>query len=89
MRTAALGAYAALLDAGARRDVAETESAALRDPRVRAVFLIAPAFVQALAPSSLRRVNVPAELVLREADQIASAGRALSAQIRPGLEPAR
>ena len=41
-------------------------------PRVRAVFALAPALVQALDPDSLRRIGVPVSIVLGDADPVAS-----------------
>jgi predicted dienelactone hydrolase len=40
-------------------------------PHVRAVFAMAPAIVQGLTPSSLRRLAVPVSIVLGEADDVA------------------
>jgi predicted dienelactone hydrolase len=40
-------------------------------PGVRAVFVIAPALVQALAPDSLRHLVVPTSIVLGDADTVA------------------
>ncbi len=42
-----------------------------RDPRIRAVFAIAPAVAQAFSPESLREIAIPVEIVAGAADQIA------------------
>lgn len=42
-----------------------------RDPRIRAVFAIAPAVAAAFSPESLSRVDIPAEIVAGAADRIA------------------
>ena len=42
-----------------------------RDPRIRAVFAIAPAVAHAFTPETLQKVNVPVEIVAGAADPIA------------------
>ena len=42
-----------------------------RDPRIRAVFAIAPAVAQAFTPESLHKITIPVEIVAGAADQIA------------------
>ena len=42
-----------------------------RDPRIRAVFAIAPAVASAFSPESLRKIAIPVEIVAGEADHIA------------------
>jgi predicted dienelactone hydrolase len=42
-----------------------------RDARIRAVFAIAPAVAQAFSPESLRKVEIPVEIVVGAADRIA------------------
>jgi predicted dienelactone hydrolase len=42
-----------------------------RDPRIRAVFAIAPAVARAFAPDSLQKIAIPAEIVAGAADPIA------------------
>jgi predicted dienelactone hydrolase len=66
--------------------LAAEESSDFGDPRIKAAFLIAPAFMEALAPASLSRVRVPVGIVLGAADPIAPAatnGR-LAARLIPG-----
>jgi len=46
-------------------------SANYRDPRVRAVFAIAPALAAVFRPDSLQRIAIPAEIVAGSADAIA------------------
>jgi predicted dienelactone hydrolase len=53
--------------------LAAEESSDLSDPRIRALFLIAPAFVEALDPASLSRIRVPVGIVLGADDPIAPA----------------
>jgi len=42
-----------------------------RDPRIRAVFAIAPAVARAFTPESLHKISIPVEIVAGAADQIA------------------
>jgi predicted dienelactone hydrolase len=42
-----------------------------RDPRIRAVFAIAPAVASAFSPESLQKIAIPVEIVAGEADKIA------------------
>jgi predicted dienelactone hydrolase len=42
-----------------------------RDPRIRAVFAIAPAVARAFTPESLQKITIPVEIVAGEADPIA------------------
>lgn len=42
-----------------------------RDPRIRAVFAIAPAVARAFTPSSLHKITIPVEIVAGAADSIA------------------
>ncbi len=42
-----------------------------RDPRIRAVFAIAPAVARAFTPESLQKINIPADIVAGEADSMA------------------
>jgi predicted dienelactone hydrolase len=60
----------------------------LSDPRIKALFLIAPAFVKALAPASLSRVRAPVGIVLGAADPIAPAATngQLAARLIPGAK---
>lgn len=59
----------ALLDDGPRfGSTLERASADLREPRVRAVFAIAPVLPGAVAPDSLAAVQVPVQIVSGEAD---------------------
>ena len=51
--------------------LAAEESSDLGDPRIKALFLIAPAFMEALDPASLSRVRTPVGIVLGTADPIA------------------
>lgn len=51
--------------------LAAEESSDLGDPRIKALFLIAPAFVKALDPVSLSRIRAPVSIVLGAADPIA------------------
>jgi predicted dienelactone hydrolase len=66
--------------------LAAQQSSDLSDPRIKALFLITPAFVQALDPASLSRVGVPVGIVLGEADPIAPAATngQLAARLIPG-----
>lgn len=57
-------------DAGMKQSYARAEES-WRDPRVRAVFMMAPAGGNALSPSSLQRIDIPVEIVVGEADAIA------------------
>ncbi|HUB58997.1 MAG TPA: peptidase [Candidatus Micrarchaeia archaeon] len=55
-----------------------------RDPRIRAVFAIAPALGQAFIPDSLARIAIPVKIVLGSADDIAppdTNGKFLAAHI--------
>jgi predicted dienelactone hydrolase len=45
-----------------------------RDPRIRAVFAIAPAVANAFTPESLQKIAIPVEIVAGEADHIAPPG---------------
>ncbi|HWF00622.1 MAG TPA: alpha/beta hydrolase [Caulobacteraceae bacterium] len=68
--------------------LAAEESSDLSDPRIRASFLIAPAFVKALVPASLARIRTPVDIVLGGADAVAPAatnGR-LAAHLIPGAK---
>lgn len=59
-----------------------------RDPRIRAVFAIAPALGQAFIPDSLARIAIPVKIVLGSADDIAppdTNGKFLAAHI-PGAQ---
>ena len=42
-----------------------------RDPRIRAVFAIAPAVARAFTPASLQKIAIPVEIVAGAADLIA------------------
>jgi predicted dienelactone hydrolase len=53
--------------------LAVAESSDLADSRIRAVFLIAPAFMEAVDPASLSRIRAPVGIVLGAADPIAPA----------------
>ena len=55
----------------ALRELVTHEGADMRDPRVKSAFLIAPAFIQALAAPSLARIGVPVGMVLAGDDTIA------------------
>ncbi len=55
------------------RTLAAEESSDLSDPRIRALFLIAPAFLEALDPASLSRIRAPVSVLLGGADPIAPA----------------
>ena len=57
-----------------------------RDPRVKAVFAIAPALAQAMIPSSLRQITIPVSIVVGTADPIAvgSLNGAVLAKAIPG-----
>lgn len=68
--------------------LAAEESSDLRDPRIKALFLIAPAFVEALDPASLSRVRAPVGIVLGAADPIAPAATngQLAARLIPGVQ---
>ena len=68
--------------------LAAEESSDLSDPRIKALFLIAPAFMEALDPASLSRVRAPVGIVLGAADPIAppaTNGR-LAARLIPGAK---
>jgi len=59
-----------------------------RDPRIRAVFAIAPALGPAFTPSSLDQISIPVEIVAGAADQnvpVASSARYFAAHI-PGAK---
>jgi predicted dienelactone hydrolase len=45
-----------------------------RDPRIRAVFAIAPAVARAFTPQSLQKITIPVEIVVGAADPIAPPG---------------
>jgi predicted dienelactone hydrolase len=66
--------------------LAAEESTDLGDPRIRALFLIAPAFVEALDPASLSRIRVPVGIVLGSADPVAppATNGELAARLIPG-----
>jgi predicted dienelactone hydrolase len=66
--------------------LAAEESSDFGDPRIKAAFLIAPAFMEALAPASLSRVRVPVSIVLGAADPIAptATNGQLAARLIPG-----
>lgn len=66
--------------------LAAAESFNLGDPRIKAVFLIAPAFVKALDPASLSRIRAPVGIVLGAADPIAppATNGDLAARLIPG-----
>jgi predicted dienelactone hydrolase len=68
--------------------LAAGESSDVRDARIKALFLIAPAFVEALDPASLSRVRAPVGIVLGAADPIAPAATngQLAARLIPGAE---
>jgi predicted dienelactone hydrolase len=68
--------------------LAAEESSNLRDPRIKALFLIAPAFVEALEPESLSRVRTPIGILLGAADSIAPAATngQLAARLVPGAK---
>lgn len=68
--------------------LAAEESSNLSDPRIKALFLIAPAFVEALDPASLSRVRAPVGIVLGAADPIAPAATngQLAAHLIPGAK---
>jgi predicted dienelactone hydrolase len=66
--------------------LAAGQSSDFSDPRIRALFLVAPAFVEALDPASLSRIRMPVGIVLGAADPIAppaTNGR-LVARLIPG-----
>ena len=46
-------------------------SESYRDPRIRAVFAIAPAVARAFTPESLQKISIPVEIVAGAADPIA------------------
>ena len=50
------------------------ESESHRDPRVRAVFPLAPALGPALRPRSLEEISIPVEIVAGAADEIVPIG---------------
>lgn len=66
--------------------LAAQESSDLGDPRIKALFLVAPAFMQALDPASLSRIRVPVGIVIGAADPIAPAATngQLVARLIPG-----
>lgn len=66
--------------------LARAELSDFRDPRITALFLIAPAFVKALDPVSLSRVGVPVGIVHGAADPVAPAATngQLVARLIPG-----
>jgi predicted dienelactone hydrolase len=66
--------------------LAAGETSDFGDPRIKALFLIAPAFVEALDPASFSRVRVPVGIVLGAADPIAPAATngQLVARLIPG-----
>jgi predicted dienelactone hydrolase len=68
--------------------LAAEESSDLSDPRIKALFLIAPAFVKALAPASLSRIRAPVGIVLGAADPIAppATNGQLAAHLIPGAK---
>lgn len=68
--------------------LAAEESSDFSDPRIKALFLIAPAFVEALAPAGLSRVRAPVGIVLGAADPIAPAATngQLAARLIPGAK---
>lgn len=53
------------------RDITARRDNDFRDPRVKAAFLIAPALGQAIDQASLRRISVPTEILLGDADPVA------------------
>jgi predicted dienelactone hydrolase len=66
--------------------LAAEESSDLSDPRIRALFLIAPAFMEALDPASLSQIRAPVGIVFGSADPIAPAATngELAARLIPG-----
>jgi predicted dienelactone hydrolase len=66
--------------------LATQETSDFSDPRIKALFLIAPAFMEALDPASLSRVRAPVGIVLGAADPIAPAATngQLVARLIPG-----
>jgi predicted dienelactone hydrolase len=66
--------------------LAAEQSSDFGDPRIRALFMIAPAFVEALDPASLSHIRVPVAIVLGAADPIAPAATngELAARFIPG-----
>ena len=68
--------------------LAAEESSDLSDPRIKALFLIAPAFVEALDPASLSRIRAPVGIVLGAADPIAppATNGQLAARLIPGAK---
>ena len=66
--------------------LAAGESSDFGDPRMKAVFLVAPAFMEALDPASLSRVRAPVGIVLGATDPIAPAATngQLAARLIPG-----
>ncbi len=70
------------------RDLKGRENSDFRDPRILAAFMIAPALVQALDFASLKRINIPVEVVLGSADPIAPPGTngELLARLIPGAK---
>jgi predicted dienelactone hydrolase len=77
---------AAVLARPAMAPLAADQDADLRDPRIRAAFLIAPALVEALDRDSLRRIALPVSLVLGDGDPIAppATNGELAARLIPG-----
>jgi predicted dienelactone hydrolase len=53
------------------RALAARQNDDFRDPRVKAAFLIAPAVIEGLGAASLKRIRIPVEIVLGDADPIA------------------
>ena len=49
----------------------QRSSDSYRDPRIRAVFAIAPAVARAFTPESLQKIAIPVEIVAGAADPIA------------------
>jgi predicted dienelactone hydrolase len=62
---------AGVLAEPAMHDIAARRTSDFRDPRVKAAFLIAPAVGQAFDRASLRRIRIPVEIILGEADPVA------------------
>jgi predicted dienelactone hydrolase len=56
------------------RDATSHAGDSYRDPRVRAVFAIAPALGQSLTEDSVRAISIPVHVVTGDADSIAPAG---------------
>jgi predicted dienelactone hydrolase len=53
------------------QDALEHAGDSYRDPRIRAVFAIAPAVARAFTPESLEKISIPVEIVAGAADSIA------------------